>query len=342
MENIKCEGCGGSLVYNPDKGGLHCENCGNIQIVQGTVFAKTKFLSAASAPTRQIDAELNSKCEGCGANLNTGDVIDSKCPYCGSHQIKSVTEGLDFVPDSIIPFSVSKRKAEQLFRLWIKKRKFAPNDLKKKLVIDNMKGMYFPCWLYDYKTFTTYTGIGVNEHRDSDGDVHVSRTRLSGTRNGTFQNQIEPASNILEGVSIEEFRDYTYIEQNNFDSKYVLGFTMANPTNNVVACFEREKGQRAVEIEDKIKDSLGYDRYENFVTSTEFQEVKWSYTMLPIWISDYEYKKKKYRILVNGRTGSIVGKAPKSGWKIFFTTLGSILIVGAIGLLIYWLENGGF
>ncbi len=332
--DIKCEGCGGGLKYNPDKQGLHCANCGSVKPIDSPVYTARKPLTAFSAPGKQINSvDTSLKCESCGAGLNSGDIIDTKCPYCGSHQINAITDGLDFLPDSIIPFTISKEKAKNIFKLWISKRKFAPNKLKKEANLGEIKGVYFPCWLYDYETLTEYNGIGIRESRDSDGDVHISRHRVNGTTPGSYKNQIEPANDMLNDMSIEQFRDYANVEQHEYHSGYLLGFSTANNTNNVTDAFEREKRQKALEIENRIKRQLGYDRYENFTTTTNFMNVTWSYTLLPVWISEYTYGGKTYKFIINGRTGNIVGKAPKSKWKIFFTALGSVL-VGALFILL--------
>ncbi len=338
----KCEGCGGTLIYDPDKNGLYCENCGSTKTIQTNLYAKTKFLTQDSMAQKKEGVDLNVKCESCGASLTSGDIVDTKCPYCGSNQINAVNEGLEYVPDSIIPFTISKRKATGLLKIWLKKRKFAPNDLKKKANVNSLQGLYFPCWLYDYETYTRYQGIGVREYRDSDGDTHVTRTRISGDVSGKYQNQIEPASSALQEMSIEQFRDYANIQQHEYDSGYLLGFSTANLENDVVNAFTRERSQKSVEIEENIKKKLNYDRYENFVTQTNFTNVMWSYTLLPVWFAEYKYKEKSYKILVNGRTGTVIGKAPKSFWKIFFLVIGIILGVGGIAALVAMAEMGMF
>lgn len=328
----KCVGCGGSLRFNPDKGGLYCENCGSVTPIDTPLFRKYKLLVNDSCPVRQEGADVSLKCESCGANLNVGEVIDTTCPYCGSHQVNCVNDGLEYIPDSIIPFAISKHKANLIFKLWIKKRKFAPNKLKKIDISSEMKGMYFPCWLYDYKTITEYQGIGVREYTDNDGNTHTTRKRISGSRPGSYVNEIEPANDMLGSFNIEQFKDYTGIAQHEYDSGYVLGFLTANNTNKVVDAFAREQKQKQVQIEEDIKTSLGYDRYENFMSRTSFFEVKWSYTLLPLWVCDYEFNKKKYRFLINGRTGSIVGKAPKSPLKIL--SLVSGILIGVVGVVL--------
>jgi hypothetical protein len=48
--------------------------------------------------------------------------------------------------------------------------------------------------------------------------------------------------------------------------------------------------------------------------------------LLPIWLLSYQYGAATYRVIVNGFTGSIAGKYPKSWIKILILVL-AILIV---------------
>lgn len=335
----KCDGCGGSLKFDPDRQGLYCENCGTLLTVETKRYVKSKFLENDSKPVSQDGADVNLKCESCGASLNVGDVIETTCPYCGSHQINCIDDGLEYIPDSIIPFAISKERAKNIFSNWLKKRKFAPKNLNKKAILSEMKGMYFPCWLYDYKVHSSYRGVGVTEHRDSEGNTHYSRKSFSGHRDNYYSNQIEPANGMLDTFNIEQFRDYTSVPQHEYDSAYVLGFLTANNDITVAKAFEREKKQKSFEMQDIIKASLPYDRVENFVCNTTFTDVLWSYTLLPLWVCDYDYKGKQYRFLINGKTGSIIGKAPKSKLKIASTIFGILFGATAIVLLIMYLTR---
>ena len=65
-------------------------------------------------------------------------------------------------------------------------------------------------------------------------------------------------------------------------------------------------------------------------------DIKWNYSLLPIWICNFMYKKKKYNFFINGKTGNIKGKTPKSGWKIFFLVAGLLAGAGLIAFLIHF------
>jgi hypothetical protein len=57
---------------------------------------------------------------------------------------------------------------------------------------------------------------------------------------------------------------------------------------------------------------------------------------LPVWLYNYKYDGKQYRVLVNGHTGEIVGDRPVSKLKIWLT-VGAVVLVVLVVVLLVWL-----
>jgi hypothetical protein len=55
------------------------------------------------------------------------------------------------------------------------------------------------------------------------------------------------------------------------------------------------------------------------------------YTLLPVWLLNYEYKGEKKLYTMNGQTGKIVGKAPVSAGRV--VKWSSVLYGGSFALL---------
>jgi hypothetical protein len=56
--------------------------------------------------------------------------------------------------------------------------------------------------------------------------------------------------------------------------------------------------------------------------------------LLPVYIGAYRRGENYYRVVVNGQTAALTGKAPVSWWKILGAILGGIGCLGAIGLIV--------
>jgi hypothetical protein len=58
----------------------------------------------------------------------------------------------------------------------------------------------------------------------------------------------------------------------------------------------------------------------------------YSYLLLPIWVCNYYYKQKLYNFFINGNTGKVTGKVPRSAVKIILFIL---FLFGLFGLLVF-------
>ena len=55
--------------------------------------------------------------------------------------------------------------------------------------------------------------------------------------------------------------------------------------------------------------------------------------LVPIWLLIYNYGTQHYQVVINGYTGRIAGKYPKSWVKILFAVLAGLAALGVVALL---------
>jgi hypothetical protein len=54
---------------------------------------------------------------------------------------------------------------------------------------------------------------------------------------------------------------------------------------------------------------------------------------VPVWLLTYNYGPRTFQVVINGFTGAIAGKYPKSWVKILFAVLGGLIVAGVIALI---------
>jgi len=52
--------------------------------------------------------------------------------------------------------------------------------------------------------------------------------------------------------------------------------------------------------------------------------------LVPIWLLTYDYATRNYQVVINGYTGLIAGKYPKSWVKILFAVLAGLAAIGVV------------
>lgn len=332
MIDIQCKSCGGELAFDPDSGELKCKQCASIvDIPEENAVATKKPFTDTSEIEKSQEEYTQYSCSTCGRK----HIVPSNqevlyCPSCGDASSLTKAVSVEYLPDGIIPFKLNKEKALNSFKDWIKRRKFAPNNLKKLAKTQSLSGVYLPVYNYDFDCFTHYSGVGIREHRDSDGRTHTSRHPFNSSRTDRFNNYVDSANSSIQSPTLREIANFDYNQTYVYRSEFLYGWIGSDIDITLQQSCARVRQSSAQEIKSNIKRSLNYDRIENFVCNTTFSNIKYNYLYVPIWLNSYKYKDKIYNCYINGITGKVSGKAPKSFWKIFFTVIGIAALIGGI------------
>lgn len=355
--NASCSSCGSSLVFNPESGNLKCSHCGTLVAIDNNSnvnfinVENFKKLNAGKVTIQEL-TEMKSVCPKCGATQRfSNSVINTKCEYCGATISNSLITRFKDENCGVVPFEVSKKQAKSILRNWIKKSKFTPNNLAYQVKEEKLCGNYFPSYIFNMDANTTYVGVGIKVHTqtktrtDANGN-HYTETEeyktyhpFSGSKNFNYINAYQQA---VQNVQDEEFKKLDFNKLNptiGFKPEYVYGFHLANADIEFVNCLKRAEEKIKLDMKNKIQHSLHFDDFKEFKMRVDFTKQEAKEVYLPIWDGKIAYKQKSYPYYVNGKTGKIYGKLPRSVAKIFGLVGGILLGLAVVGLGIFLLLN---
>jgi hypothetical protein len=66
---------------------------------------------------------------------------------------------------------------------------------------------------------------------------------------------------------------------------------------------------------------------------SDYSGQTFKHILTPIWLLTYNYGASHYQVVINGYTGAIAGKYPKSWVKITLAVLGALAAAGVVLLL---------
>jgi len=66
---------------------------------------------------------------------------------------------------------------------------------------------------------------------------------------------------------------------------------------------------------------------------TDYSGQTFKHILTPIWLLTYNYGSQNFQVVINGYTGVIAGKYPKSWVKISLAVLGAMVTIGIILLM---------
>jgi len=91
----------------------------------------------------------------------------------------------------------------------------------------------------------------------------------------------------------------------------------------------RQEAQAEMERRHRSKLSSEQNTVE-LNTASVCTALKGAPVLVPVYIGAYRHGKGLYRVLVNGQTGALVGKAPISYWKVALAVLLGLVAIAAI------------
>jgi predicted RNA-binding Zn-ribbon protein involved in translation (DUF1610 family) len=340
----KCNSCGGNLTWRGSKDALECSHCGNMESVPRRLekvlelpFTKDFQESTPQKHPTAFEILENLKCTICGAESQLSpNVTAQNCPFCGSSQVKKHDANVSKIPpQGVWPFAIEEPDARKIFKDWLSKLWFRPNDLKNVAQLHSLKGVYVPYWTFDSKVTSHWKAergdYYYEQYKDQNGELKQRQlTRwswVSGVRNDEYDDILVCASQGLPRNIADKFTSFRTNESLPFQEEYLLGwiterYSVPLATAHDVALERMEKSQR-----NRCAQDTGGDTYRNLDIANEFSRETFKHLLLPIWICVYQYQQKKFQFYVNARTGEVYGEAPYSITKIILASLAAVTLL---------------
>ena len=323
------------MLFNPDTQNLRCAYCGEGEQVVSD--KKGYNIKIAYTPTIKFNESMAMEnvyhCLSCGTKISiASNQTLTRCPSCGSKELKPVKE-TQIHPTNIVPFFITKEKAALRYQEWLGNRRFAPNDLKKMAKMQKISGSYVPIYLFDFKATTHYSAKGITEHKREDGSEYETSTTIRDVRCSQYANYICSANNKFQSYIFNNLGGYDNQHVVPYRSEYLLGFSGIGTDFSVQQSYANLNKEISSKEQNNILSKLRsrYDDVEYFNASTEISDIMCGYLYVPVWVNHYTYNNKNYHCYVNGQTGKVYGKTPKSFWKILGFVAG---VVAGIALFV--------
>lgn len=341
----KCPNCGATVVYDPETLSMSCPFCGYSRQLpkpedNGQDVEELDFSSAKNRESLDWGkAKKSLVCKNCGAEtiMDSADTAQC-CPYCGSTQVMPVDDDDSVVaPGGVVPFEITKEKAAQLFKSWMKGKFFAPNEAKKSCEAKNFSGVYLPYWTYDSQTTSPYEiKLGFN-HKDAKGNTYTTYRTYYGIYERFIDDEVVYASKKTNNPYIKSASKFDFSKLRKYSPEFIAGFLAERYTVGLDEGWNIAKGQIKDTLENEIssmeKKKRKADSVSKLTFNTSYAKVTYKYILAPIWIANFKFKDKLYNIVVNGQNGQIRGEAPVSPIKVILTILAVIAVIVILAMI---------
>ena len=262
-------------------------------------------------------------CPSCGAEIVAQETTASTyCCYCHNPVVLSGSLDGKYRPDGLIPFEIDKKKAKEIFKNWIQKKKYVPDDFYSPRQMEYLEGIYYPYWMYSCQVSGEMQAEALQKRVTVSGEIEyieTSRYHLEKKAELPIKDVARNALKQADRSLAETVLPFDMKKLRPFQAGYFLGFRAERR--------DREKEEFAQEIEQEIKqytrESLqnsvsGYDHVDIRNHRETITGEKWNYAMLPVWMMTYPDPKsgQMYYFAMNGENGKVCGVPPDDSKKL--------------------------
>lgn len=332
IKEFKCPNCGGRLEFDTKTQKLKCPFCDGTY--EPELFdEKTGFVVDGE---QWNDNDLSVYiCNSCGGTIMAEkDTVASSCPYCNNPVVFAGNVQGIYKPKKIIPFAFDKKQAKEKYRNYLKGKTLLPNAFKSEAVIDEIKGIYVPYWIFDGKAHANMWFDATKTHIWSDAEYNYNETSYYKVfRSGKIdfdEIPVDASSNIADDLT-ESIEPFEYKEAKNYSNNYLPGF-FADKYDVDVEESRRIANNRIANSTKSIFASTT-SQYDSCIPSSSnitIDNGRQEYVMYPVWLLNVEYAGKMYTFAMNGQTGKFVGNLPTDRGKYLSIMLGVFLGVTAL------------
>ena len=307
-----------------------------------------KALRELPEDERGWQTELRSvQCQSCHAVMVYGaGRVGQNCEFCGSPALVGYEEiKAPIRPQGILPFKVDSATVRENIRRWWRSKWFAPGRLARAALVDTVKSLYIPYWTFDaqvhcpwqaeagYYYYVTVPG------RDSKGRTVMRQERrtrwepAAGSIDHAFDDEPVPGTQGLPLDLLAQVEPFPTPEVLPYDTAFLSGHVVEHYKVVLMDAAQRSQEQMHEKLVDLCTGQVPGDTHRNLQIFPSYSGRTFKHVLVPVWLLSYNYGAKAFEVIVNGYTGKIAGRYPKSIWKILLVVL-LIAVVAGIVLLV--------
>ncbi|MGF1474204.1 MAG: primosomal protein N' (replication factor Y) - superfamily II helicase [Geminicoccaceae bacterium] len=347
-EQFPCDQCGAILAYAPGTDQLACLYCGHLnRIQQSAEKIVENDLSATLTRLGQdapVEETLNVKCGSCAAEFTfEAHIHAGLCPFCGMPVVADTGPHRHIKPQAVLPFLIGEAEARRQVSAWLRRLWFAPNKLADHARGEGaLTGMYLPFWTYDSNSESRYTGQRGDVYYEPrrvttivDGKrvtktVMVPKIRwrpASGNVSRFFDDVLVLASRSLPDALSRRIAPFDLENLKPYQTDFLSGFQSEAYQIGLEQGFDEAKQIMLQQIRADVRNHIGGDQQRIHSLDVRHFDPTFKHVLLPVWLASFSFLNRRYRFIVQGRTGEVVGERPYSVWKILLAVLAGLILI---------------
>jgi hypothetical protein len=285
------------------------------------------------------------RCRSCDAvSVFEPARVGQPCGFCGSTALVDYEEiRAPIRPHGVLPFKIDPEAARERGRAWLRSRWFAPASLER-AVVEQVRGIYLPYWTFDAHAFCHWTADAGYYHyttervRDRTGRLRTRQVRhvrwrpTRGVLEHVFDDLLIPATRGVERGLLRRIEPFPTAQAVPYETGYLSGFLVEHYQLVLFEAFKQAREEMVTELRQLASRDVPGDTQRNLEIRPEFSGQTFKHLLVPVWLAGYRWRGRGYQLVLNGVSGQVAGRYPKSWIKILLALAGAAAIAALIAL----------
>src|SRR3954453_12823234 len=304
LEKHACAACGAQAEWNPSKQLLVCPFCGTatpftVDRASGALVENDLAQALRNLPDEArgwLAEKRTVQCQSCKAvSVFDPERVGQNCQFCGSPSLVDYTEiKAPIRPQGLLPFKVSEAQVREQIRRWYASKWLAPGALKRRALVDRVRGVYIPYWTFDAQAVCPWTAEAGHYYYTSETVQNNGRTETRQVRHVRW----EPASGLVEhffddepvpgtqGVSLSLLKQVepfpTTTDLVPYSTAFLSGFVVEHYQVVLFDAAERSRAAMTTELQRLAAAQIPGDTYRNLQIDPTFSNQTFKHVLVPI------------------------------------------------------------
>jgi hypothetical protein len=210
---------------------------------------------------------------------------------------------------------------------------------------DTVKGLYIPYWTFDAQVRADWEAESgdyywdTESYTDAQGKRQTRQVRkirwrwTSGSLDHFFDDELVPASRGVQPDLLRKVEPFPTKELTNYNAGFLSGWVVERYQIDLVAAAQHARQVMDAKTTALCTAEVPGDTHRNLSVDADYSAQTFKHILVPVWLLTYNYGAQGFQVVINGFTGTIAGRYPKSWVKILFAVLGALAVAGVIALV---------
>jgi hypothetical protein len=153
----------------------------------------------------------------------------------------------------------------------------------------------------------------------------------AGVLEHAFDDKLVCASVGVERALLQVVEPFPTRDLKPYDPGFVAGWIVERYQVDLAAGARRAREAMDAKLAALCASDVPGDTYRNLTVRADWSAQTFKHILVPVWLLTYDYGRRGYQCVMNGATGAIAGRYPKSWIKV---TLLALVVVTALVVLL--------